>query len=65
MPPTNALPDLLTADEVAKAFRVAPQTVYRWGNKGSLRQVRIGQTIRFYRSDVEHLLRPDEVPAAL
>lgn len=53
-----ALPDLMTADEVAKAFRVSDQTVYRWGETGKLDQIRIGKTIRFRRSDVEALLAP-------
>lgn len=56
----ETFPDLLTADEVAKALRVAPQTVYRWGQNGTLEQIRIGNTIRFPRSQVEALLARTE-----
>lgn len=51
-----ALPELLTADEVAQIFRVAPATVYRWGQDGTLDEIRVASTIRFRRADVEALL---------
>jgi DNA-binding transcriptional MerR regulator len=34
-------PDLLTTNEVAKIFRVTPLTIKRWGNRGTLRFIRI------------------------
>lgn len=52
----NALPDLLTADEVAQALRVKTSSVYRWAKVGVLPEVRIGGVVRFRREDVETLL---------
>lgn len=48
----------MTPAEVAKAFRVDPKTVSRWGASGRLPSVRTpGGHRRFYASDVERLLR--------
>jgi excisionase family DNA binding protein len=52
----STLPELMTADEVAKVFKVSDQTVYRWGQQGVLDEIRVGHRIRFRRSDVEQLL---------
>lgn len=53
---TPALPELLTAEEVAAALRVSPTTVYRWAADGVLPELRIASTVRFRREDVEALL---------
>lgn len=37
----NDWPDLLTAKEVAKIFRVTPLTIKRWIKKGKLSALRI------------------------
>lgn len=34
-------PELLTVKEVAKALRVSPLTIKRWGKKGKLLPIRI------------------------
>ena len=54
-------PDLdcaLTADDVARLFKVGRRTVYEWSASGALPSVRIGRTVRFRRSDIEALLAP-------
>lgn len=51
-------PDLLTATEVAKAFRVDPSTVIRWAQDGTIPAIRVGGVWRFRRADVEQLLTP-------
>lgn len=56
MPDTDALPKLLTADEVATALRVTTSSVYRWAKDGTLPSLRVGDTIRFRRADVLRLL---------
>lgn len=48
--------ELLTAKEVADRFRVSIQTVYRWGQDGTLQRVQVGGTIRFRQDDVTNLL---------
>jgi excisionase family DNA binding protein len=50
--------ELLTAAEVAKAFRVSRQTVIRWATDGVIPAIRVGRDWRFRRSDVEQLLTP-------
>lgn len=47
---------LLTAGEVASILRVHKVTVYRWAEEGTLSAVRIGDTVRFRREDIEHLI---------
>lgn len=51
---------LLTPGEVAKVFFVSTKTVTRWAADGLLRSVRTpGGHRRFYRSEVQALLRPE------
>ena len=52
----TAAPELLTAAEVSARFRVSPSTVYRWGREQIVSSVKVGNTIRFRRSDVERLI---------
>jgi len=57
--------DLLTPGEVAALFRVDPKTVTRWAKAGHLRSVRtLGGHRRYYRSEIEQILRGDHGPAA-
>ncbi len=56
MPDTNGLPALLTAAEVAQALRVTTSSVYRWADDGTLKSIRVGETVRFRRDDVVALL---------
>lgn len=56
---------LLTPAEVASRFRVDPKTVNRWARKGKLRSVRtLGGVRRYYRAQVEALLRGEELTGA-
>jgi excisionase family DNA binding protein len=60
---TNPAPfdPLLTPAEVASAFAVDPKTVTRWAKAGRLRSVKtLGGHRRYYRSDIEALLRAVE-----
>lgn len=52
--------DVLTAAEVAAAFRVSRATIGKWIKSGVLPviQHRKGGTLRFRREDVERLLEP-------
>lgn len=50
-------PDLMTRGEVAKAFRVHPETVTRWAAAGRLDPVRtLGNHRRYRRDQVAALL---------
>ena len=51
-------PDLLTAKEVAKIFRVTPLTIKRWIKKGKLAALRINSRgdIRIKKSAVRWIL---------
>lgn len=51
-------PELLTAAEVAAAFRVSRQTVIRWATDGIVPAIRVGRDWRFRRHDIERLLTP-------
>jgi excisionase family DNA binding protein len=50
--------DLLTAGEVAEAFRVSRNTVSKWAADGTVPVIRLGGVLRFRRSDIEALLNP-------
>ena len=52
---------LLTPAEVAKLFRVDPETVTRWAKAGKLTAIRtLGGHRRYRRSEVESLLTKSE-----
>jgi excisionase family DNA binding protein len=44
--------ELMTIKEVADFLRLTPRSVWRWLNRGRLRPLRWGHTIRFRRADV-------------
>lgn len=46
---------LYTPGEVAKLFRVAMSTVYRWMDNGDLKFIRIKKTLRIPYSEIERL----------
>jgi excisionase family DNA binding protein len=46
---------LLTAREVAERLNVSRQTIWRWGQDGTLPRVTIAGTVRFRAEDVEAL----------
>jgi len=55
--------ELLTPAEVAAVFRVDPKTVTRWAKAGKLRSLRtLGGHRRFYRSEVDALMRGEQIP---
>lgn len=52
---------LLRVDEVADLFRVSQQSVYNWVKRGDLPCVRrLGQPIRFRRTDILDILNTND-----
>jgi len=47
----------MKASEVAALFAVPPSTVLHWGRTGMLRRIKLGRHVRFFRADVERLVR--------
>ena len=54
--PFESMPLLFTITEVAKYLQVSNTTVYRLIKDGALCGVRIGQSLRFTRKNIEDLL---------
>lgn len=52
----KCMPPLFTITEVAKYLQVSNTTVYRLIKDGALCGVRIGQSLRFTRKNIEDLL---------
>ena len=50
------LPQVLTAEEAAKAMRVSPESVRRWLRDGSMQGVKFGHTWRVSRDEVLRVL---------
>ena len=55
------LEKLLTADEVAALLRCHVMTVYKYGQAGTLPQVRLGRCVRFREEDVAKLIAASTV----
>lgn len=56
--------ELLTTSEVAEMFRVDPKTVTRWARNGKLPHTStLGGHRRYHRSQIEAILKDNEVPA--
>lgn len=36
-----------TANQAAKALKVHPRTIYRWGREKRIKTIRFGRTVRF------------------
>lgn len=49
---------MLTVKEVAKILKVHPITIYRWTERGKLKAVRIGRSIRIREKDLHNLIKP-------
>jgi excisionase family DNA binding protein len=49
--------DVMKASEVAALFAVPVSTVLHWGRTGVLRRIKLGRHVRFFRADVEQLVR--------
>lgn len=55
--PTEQLPELLTAHELAAALRVSVSTVRRLAARGEIPPpVRVGRSVRWRRGDIARLL---------
>lgn len=50
---------VLTVKEVADLLRVSRQTLYNMISKGKLPCFRVGNKVRFLRTDVETLMTPN------
>jgi excisionase family DNA binding protein len=48
--------ELLTQKEIAKVFRITPQTLHRWRKIGKIPFVQIGRKILFKVSDVRGIV---------
>ena len=59
---TNDIPDhdLLLPAEVADLLDTSRSTIYRWAAEGLLKSIRIGNTIRLRRADVDRVLAEEE-----
>lgn len=63
----TSLPSLLTANEVAEAFQLDPETIRRWARDGRIERIKLPSGLyRFRREDIEALLKSsiDERAAA-
>lgn len=52
----DAMPPLFTMSEVAEYLQVSTSTVYRLIRDGALKGVRVGQSLRFTRKNIEDFL---------
>lgn len=50
--------ETLTVPEVAKMLRMSRQTIYNMIRAGKLPHFRVGNKVRFNRSDIEALMKP-------
>jgi excisionase family DNA binding protein len=48
---------MMKASEVAALFALPVSTVLHWGRTGVLRRIKLGRHVRFFRADVERLVR--------
>ncbi|WP_019632775.1 helix-turn-helix domain-containing protein [Actinomadura atramentaria] len=57
-PDLSNVPELLTTGEVARLFRVSPQTVVRWARTGQIPVVELpgGRVLRYPAVEVRRLL---------
>jgi excisionase family DNA binding protein len=46
-----------TAKEIAYTLAVTPMTIYRMAERGELKTIRVGKSIRFDADDVENFLK--------
>lgn len=53
---THPTPRLVTAAYVSDALAVSRRQVYRLGENGTLRSVRVGRAVRFDQASVDALL---------
>jgi len=46
-----------TAKEIANTLAVTPMTIYRMAERGELKTIKVGKSIRFDADDVENFLK--------
>lgn len=56
-------PQLLEADELARALGLAKHTIYRWGKAGRIPAIRLGRKVRYILADVIATLRAASLPS--
>lgn len=52
-----------TAKEIANTLAVTPMTIYRMAERGELKAIRVGKSIRFDADDVENFLKSASMEA--
>ena len=52
----NKSDELLTREQVKEILNVSHTTLYHWNNKGILSAIKIGNKVRYRRSDIEKLI---------
>jgi excisionase family DNA binding protein len=57
--------DLLTVEELAKAFRRAPKTIRNWVAKRQIPFVMLGRKVMFRRESIEAWLKKKEIKSWL
>lgn len=62
-PAYGDMPPLFTISEIANYLQVSTSTIYRLMNDGCLKGVRIGNTLRFTKKNIEDLLEVCSVDA--
>ncbi len=45
--------DIMTIDDVARYFKLKPQTIYKWGQEDKIQAVKIGKEWRFKKSVID------------
>lgn len=59
----DALPAVLTAQQLGEALQIPAATIYDLGQQGKLPRVKLGRLVRFKKSDVlDFLARSSSVP---
>jgi excisionase family DNA binding protein len=48
--------ELLTASDVARLFKISPDTVYSWRYQGKIPYLKINGAVRFKRSDLQQMI---------
>ena len=44
---------LYTAKEIASILKVHVKTIYKWGNEGKLKRVKVGASVRYALPEME------------
>lgn len=54
--PRKPVDPLLTVDEIARQFNMAPTTIYAFANQGYLKCIKFRKSLRFRRADVDKFI---------